>query len=90
MNLEDIIRELGVVINKASYAKKDAQRHLYNEHEGTKQDRIDDLSESLSDASIELDSIKDSLYELVELLENEKYRQELEELSPYSKEKNDD
>jgi len=83
MNLEDIIRELGVVINKASYAKKDAQRHLYDEYEGTKEDRINQLCESLADASFELDSIKDSLYELVELLENEKYRQELEELSPF-------
>jgi len=87
MNLEDIIRELGVVINKASYAKKDAQRNLYNEYEGTKQDRINELSESLSDASFELDSIKDSLYELVELLEDEKYRQSLEELSPFKGEK---
>ena len=83
MKLEEIIRELGVVINKATYAKKDAQRHIYNEYEGTKEDRINQLCESLSDVSFELDGIKDSLYELMELLENEKYRQELDELSPF-------
>ena len=87
IDLEQLIRDISVVINKASYAKKDAQRHLYNEYEGSKEDRINELSESLSDASFELDSIKDSLYELVELLENEKYRQSLEELSPFKGEK---
>lgn len=86
IDLEQLIRDISVVINKASYAKKDAQRSLYynsDDFEGSDDKRIELLSEGLSDASYDIDSIKDSLYEIVEALENEKYRQELEALSPF-------
>lgn len=78
IDLEQLIRDINVVINKASYAKRDAQRYLNDEVV-----TMDNLQDYLAEASFDIDSIKDSLYEIVEALENEKYRQELESLSPF-------
>lgn len=89
MKLEDIISYVGVAINQASDAKRDLMRGSAWGNDGvhSKQEQIDLLNNELSDASYSLDQIKDTLYQLLEDLEKEVYRKELEALSPFNKDK---
>jgi hypothetical protein len=89
MELKDIISYVGVAINQASDAKRDLMRGSAWGNDGvhSKQQQIDLLTNELSDASYSLDQIKDTLYQLLEDLEKEVYRKELEALSPFNKDK---
>ena len=89
MELKDIIFYIDVAINQASDAKRDLMRGSAWGNDGvhSKQQQIDLLTKELSDASCSLDQIKDTLYQLLEDLEKEVYRKELEALSPFKKDK---
>ena len=85
MKLEDIISYVGVAINQASDAKRDLMRGSAWGNDGvhSKQEQIDLLTRELSDADYNLDRIKDTLYKLLEALEDEAYNQYLAALSPF-------
>ena len=85
MKLEDIISYVGVAINQASDAKRDLMRGSAWGNDGfhSKQEQIDLLTTELSDADYNLDQLKDTLYQLLKVLEDEAYNQELAALSPF-------
>lgn len=89
VEIKEIISYIGVAINQASDAKRDIARGtqwgIDDVHD--KQKQIDLLTNELADAEYSLDRIKDTLYELLEALENHVYAQELDALSPFGKDK---
>jgi len=85
MLIKDMIFEISVVINQASQAKRDIERVIYGgwDEEDNLQKKVDVLEDTLGDASNDLDAIKDSLYKILEELENKEYQEELDQLSPF-------
>ena len=85
MLIKDMIFEISVVINQASQAKRDIQRVIYGgwDEEDNLQKKVDILGDTLGDANNDLDAIKDSLYKILEELENKEYQEELDQLSPF-------
>ena len=85
MLIKDMIAEISVVLNQASQAKRDIERKIYCgwDEEDNLQKKVYILQNTLSDANNDLDAIKDSLYKILEELEDKEYQAELEELSPF-------
>jgi len=85
MEIKDMIAEISVVINQASQAKRDLERRIYCgwDDEDNLKKKVDILQDTLSDANNDLDAIKDSLYKILEELEDKEYQAELEQLSPF-------
>ena len=85
MEIKDMIAEISVVLNQASQAKRDIERVIYGgwDEEDHLQKKVDALQDTLADANNDLDAIKDSLYKILEELEDKEYQVELEQLSPF-------
>lgn len=88
MEIKEIISYIGVALNQASDAKRDIARGSAWGTDGvhSKAKQIELLTNELADADAGIDQIKDTLYELLEALENHVYNQELAALSPFNKE----
>ena len=80
MEIKDVLAEIGVVINQASEAKRDIERIVHNgfDYEDNLQKKVDVFGNALSDANNDLDAIKDSLYKILEELEDTQYQAEFE------------
>jgi len=80
MEIKDMIAEISVVINQASDAKRDLERAVYSgfDEEDNLQKKVDVFGDALSYANNDLDGIKDSLYKILEELEDAKYQAEFE------------
>ena len=81
--LEDMIAEIGVVINQASQAKRDIEGVVYGgfDEEDNLQKKVDIFGNALADANNDLDRIKDSLYKILEELEDTQYQAEFEAIA---------
>ena len=80
MEIKDMIAEIGVVINQASQAKRDIESVVYGgfDDEDNLQKKLDVFGDALADANNNLDGIKDSLYKILEELEDAEYQAEFE------------
>jgi hypothetical protein len=80
MEIKHIIAEIGVVLNQASQAKRDIEDTVYRgfDDEDNLQKKLDVFGDALAEANNNLDGIKDSLYKILEELEDEKYQAEFE------------
>jgi archaellum component FlaC len=78
--LKDMIAEIGVVLNQASQAKRDIEDTVYRgfDDEDNLQKKLDVFGDALADANNNLDGIKDSLYKILEELEDAEYQAEFE------------
>ena len=86
MKIKDMIAEISVVINQASQAKRDIEGVVYGgfDDEDNLQKKVDVYGDGLSEANSNLDAIKDSLYKILEELEDREYQAEFDTLSPFN------
>lgn len=80
MEIRDLIAEIGVVLNQASQAKRDIEDTVYRgfDDEDNLQKKLDVFGDALAEANNNLDGIKDSLYKILEELEDAEYQAEFE------------
>lgn len=80
MKIKDMIAEIGVVLNQASQAKRDIEDTVYRgfDDEDNLQKKLDVFGDALAEANNNLDGIKDSLYKILEELEDAEYQAEFE------------
>jgi hypothetical protein len=82
IDMKEMIFDLSVVLNKLAEAKKDAQRHMQGcDEPDNLQARVNRLEETLSDVSYDLDSARDDLYKLVDMLEDKMFKMDMDQLS---------
>ena len=83
MEIKDMIAEIGVVINQASQAKRDLEGVVYGgfDEEDNLQKKVDIYGNALAEANNDLDRIKDSLYKILEELEDTQYQAEFEAIA---------
>ena len=82
VDIKEMVFDLSVVLNKLASAKKDAQRHMQGcDDPDNLQARVDRLEDTLADVSYDLDSVRDDIYKLVDLLEDKMYQMNMDELS---------
>jgi len=83
MEIKDMIAEIGVVINQASQAKRDIEGVVYGgfDEEDNLQKKVDIFGNALAEANNDLDRIKDSLYKVLEELEDTQYQAEFEAIA---------
>ena len=82
VDMKEMVFDLSVVLNKLASAKKDAQQHMQGcDDPDNLQARVDRLEETLADVSYDLDSMRDDIYKLVDLLEDKMYQMNMDELS---------
>lgn len=82
VDMKEMIFDLSVVLNKLASAKKDAQQHMQGcDDPDNLQARVDRLEDTLADVSYDLDSVRDDIYKLVDLLEDKMYQMNMDELS---------
>ena len=81
-DINEMIFDLSVVLNKLAQAKKDAQRHMQGvDDDDNLRGRIDRLEDTLADVSYDLDTARDDLYKLVDMLEDKLFKMSMDELS---------
>lgn len=82
IDINEMIFDLSVVLNKLAQAKKDAQRHMQGcDDPDNLQARVDRLEDTLADVSYDLDTARDDLYKLVDMLEDKMFKMNMDELS---------
>lgn len=83
MEIKDMLAEIGVVINQASQAKRDIEGVVYGgfDEEDNLQKKVDIFGNALAEANNDLDRIKDSLYKILEELEDTQYQAEFEAIA---------
>ena len=82
IDINEMIFDLSVVLNKLAQAKKDAQRHLQGcDDPDNLQARVDRLEDTLADVSYDLDTARDDLYKLVDMLEDKMFKMKMDDLS---------
>ena len=82
IDINEMIFDLSVVLNKLAQAKKDAQRHMQGcDDPDNLRARVDRLEDTLSDVSYDLDTARDDLYKLVDVLEEKKFKMDMDQLS---------
>ena len=81
-DINEMIFDLSVVLNKLAQTKKDAQRHMQGcDDPDNLQARVDRLEDTLADVSYDLDTARDDLYKLVDMLEDKMFKMNMDELS---------
>ena len=81
-DIKEMIFDLSVVLNKLAATKTDAQRHMQGcDDPDNLRARIGRLEETLSDVSYDLDTARDDIYKLVDMLEDKMFKMSMDELS---------
>ena len=82
VDINEMIFDLSVVLNKLAQAKKDAQRHMQGcDDPDNLRARVDRLEDTLADVSYDLDTARDDLYKLVDMLEDKMFKMKMDDLS---------
>ena len=82
VDINEMIFDLSVVLNKLAQAKKDAQRHMQGcDDPDNLRMRVDRLEDTLADVSNDLGTARDDLYKLVDMLEDKMFKMKMDELS---------
>jgi len=82
IDINEMIFDLSVVLNKLAQAKKDAQKHMQGcDDPDNLQARVDRLEDTLADVSYDLDTARDDIYKLVDMLEGKLFKMSMDELS---------
>ena len=83
MEINDMIAEIGVVLNQASQTKREIERTVYGgwDEEDNLQKKVDVLGDALKEANEGIDEIKDSLYKILEELEDNKWQAEFDAIA---------
>lgn len=82
IDINEMIFDLSVVLNKLADAKKDTQRHLQGcDDPDNLQARVDRLEDTMTDVAWEIDSVRDDLFKIIDALEDKMYKSLMDELS---------
>jgi hypothetical protein len=81
LDIQELIFDLSVVLNKLADAKKDTQKHLQGYDEDHLQARVDRLEDTMTDVAWEIDRSRDDLFKIVDLLEDRIYKMHMDHLS---------
>jgi predicted site-specific integrase-resolvase len=82
VEIKDMIFDLSVVLNKLADAKRDTQRHLQGcDDPDNLQARVDRLEDTMTDVAWEIDSVREGLDKLVDMLEEKKFKMDMDQLS---------
>ena len=82
IDINEMMYDITVVLNKLAQAKKDAQRHMQGcDDPDNLRARVDRLEDTLSDVSYDLDTARDDLYKLVDMLEDKMFKMKMDDLS---------
>ena len=82
IDINEMMYDITVVLNKLAQAKKDAQRHMQGcDDPDNLRVRVDRLEDTLADVSYDLDTARDDLYKLVDVLEEKKFKMDMDQLS---------
>ena len=83
MEIKDMTAEIGVVLNQASQVKRELEGAVYGgfDDEDNLQKKVDAFGNALAEANNGLDGIKDSLYKILEGLEDTQYQAEFEAIA---------
>jgi hypothetical protein len=81
VDMKEMIFDLSVVLNKLADAKKDTQKHLQGYDEDHLQARVDRLEDTMTDVACEIDSSRDSLFKVIDMLEDKIYKMHMDHLS---------
>ena len=82
IDINEMMYDITVVLNKLAQAKKDAQRHMQGcDDPDNLRARVDRLEDTLADVSYDLDTARDDLYKLVDMLEDKMFKMKMDDLS---------
>ena len=82
IDINEMMYDITVVLNKLAQAKKDAQRHMQGcDDPDNLRSRVDRLEDTLADVSYDLDTARDDLYKLVDMLEDKMFKMKMDDLS---------
>ena len=82
MDIEEMIKDLSVVLNKLADAKRDAQKHMQGYEDEGNLLAICEMQQSiLTDVSCDIDTARDDIYSLVDKLEAAVHNMDMAELS---------
>jgi predicted site-specific integrase-resolvase len=82
IDINDMIFDLNRLWDKLGYAKRDTQRHLQGcADPDNLQARVDRLEETMTDVAWEIDSVRERLDKLVDMLEEKKFKMDMDRLS---------
>lgn len=81
IDINDMMYDIGVILNKLAQAKKDAQRHLQGcDNPDNLQARVDRLEDTLADIAYDIDTTREDLYKLFDMLEEKKCKMDMDQL----------
>lgn len=82
VDINDMMYDITLVLNKLAQAKKDAQRHMQGcDDPDNLRARVDRLEDTLADVSYDLDTAREDLHKLFDLLEEKKFKMDMDQLS---------
>lgn len=82
IDIKEMVFDLSVVLNRLAETKKDAQKHMQGcDDPDNLRARVDRLEDTLADVSYDLDTARDDLYKLVDMLEDKMFKMSMDELS---------
>lgn len=82
IDINEMMYDITVVLNKLAQAKKDAQKHMQGcDDPDNLRARVDRLEDTLADVSYDLDTARDDLYKLVDMLEDKMFKMKMDDLS---------
>lgn len=82
IDIKDVIFDLTVVLNKLAQTKKDAQRHMQGcDDPDNLRLRVARLEDTLTDVSIDVDTARDDIYKVIDLLEDRLHKMAMDQLS---------
>ena len=82
IDINDMIFDLTLVLNRLAAIEKDAQRHMQGcDDPDDLMVRVDRLEDTLADVSYDIDTTRDDLFKLVDMLEEKKFKMDMDQLS---------
>jgi hypothetical protein len=82
IDINDMIFDLNRLWNKLGCAKRDTQRHLQGcDDPDNLQARVNRLEDTMTDVAWEIDSVREGLDKLVDMLEEKKFKMDMDQLS---------
>lgn len=82
IDINDMIFDLNRLWDKLGYAKRGTQRHLQGcDDPDNLQARIDRLEDTMTDVAWEINNVRDELNKLVDMLEEKKFKMDMDQLS---------
>lgn len=82
IDINDMMYDITLVLNKLAQAKKDAQRHMQGcDDPDNLQARVDRLENTLADVAYDIQTAGEDLHYLFDTLEEKKFKMDMDQLS---------